>query len=314
MFLGIDTSCYTTSVALVDEHGNLIDERRQLLAVKEGSRGLRQSDALFAHIKGGSELLSAFVRLHADKHIDAVCVSDRPRPLEDSYMPVFLAGLNDAKMISAALNVPLYTVSHQEGHLRAAEYGANVRFDKEFLAVHLSGGTSEILKVTPRCDGYDIELVGGTSDLPAGQLVDRIGVKMGLSFPAGRALDEMAQKATERDFIIGGPAKDEKFSLSGVESSAIRAVENGVANEKIAYAVFSAVGSGLAKALRFCADKYGIDRVLVAGGVAGSVTLRAALNKRLSGRVDLYFAPPQLSADNAVGVALLGNAKHSAVK
>ena len=194
MIIGIDTSCYTTSIAVVDEKGSLLAENRRILEVAAGERGLAQNAALFQHIREGREVLCSCLEKFDRKDIKAVCVSQSPRPSENSYMPVFLAGVNDAKLLAAAYGVPVFYTSHQEGHLMAGVRTAEMPQADSFLAVHLSGGTTELLLVRTAETGFEVELLGGSSDLHAGQLVDRTGVLLGLRFPCGPELDKLAEE------------------------------------------------------------------------------------------------------------------------
>ena len=140
--LGIDTSCYTTSVALAVEDGALLS-RRRLLDVEQGARGLRQSEALFQHVQRLPALLEDMLSKAGEAQIACVCASARPRDAEGSYMPVFTAGTGFARAIAASLRVPFYETSHQQGHVRAAMEGAGA-LPEEFLALHLSGGTTAV--------------------------------------------------------------------------------------------------------------------------------------------------------------------------
>ena len=140
--IGIDTSNYTTSIAFFDGEGG--ENCSRLLPVRQGELGLRQSDAVFAHIKSLPEL-SGRLFSHIQKDaITAVGVSTRPRAVEGSYMPCFMVGYSHAKLLSDALGVPLAEVSHQQGHVAASLWSAG-RLDlleKTHLAWHLSGGTT----------------------------------------------------------------------------------------------------------------------------------------------------------------------------
>ena len=116
--LGLDTSNYTTSVALFDgERGVNLG---CLLEVRPGELGLRQSDALFQHVKRLPQLLEQL----EIGDIQAVGASTRPRAVEGSYMPCFLAGESQGRGIAATLGVPFYAHSHQQGHLAAAAWSA----------------------------------------------------------------------------------------------------------------------------------------------------------------------------------------------
>ncbi|MBQ9198249.1 MAG: O-sialoglycoprotein endopeptidase, partial [Clostridia bacterium] len=184
--LGIDTSCYTTSVAAAGENGVICSHRR-LLPVQQGARGLRQSEAVFAHIRQLPELFESAMESLGERTVDAICVSSKPRDDEASYMPVFQAGLSFARVTAAAMRVPLIQTTHQRGHVRAALQDSGLAAER-YLALHLSGGTTEVLLMA----GNALELISGTRDLHAGQLIDRVGVALGLPFPAGPYLEKLA--------------------------------------------------------------------------------------------------------------------------
>ena len=118
MVLGFDTSNYTTSVAISDGVGGKNCSR--LLDVRPGELGLRQSDALFAHVKRLPELARTLFAEYPGAEISAIGASTRPRAVEGSYMPCFLAGQSTAETMAAALGVPFHAVSHQQGHVAAA--------------------------------------------------------------------------------------------------------------------------------------------------------------------------------------------------
>ena len=209
--LGIDTSCYTTSAALVSVEGELLGSARRLLTVGEGERGLQQSQGLFQHVKNLPDMIGQVMQ--GAPQICAVCASVRPRPAEESYMPVFRAGESQARAAAALLRVPFYPVSHQEGHVRAAMVDAGIDAGRPFLALHLSGGTTEILLA----DQGRLTLLGGSLDLHAGQLVDRTGVRMGLGFPAGPALEKLAMQAAPQG-LLGVSIKGTSCNLAGAEN------------------------------------------------------------------------------------------------
>jgi N6-L-threonylcarbamoyladenine synthase len=204
--LAFDTSNYTTSIALMDLSGNLLDHQRQLLSVKDGERGLRQSDALFQHVRELPALMEKLTPLLGQVELAAVGYSDRPRRVEGSYMPVFLAGESLARSLAASHGIPCFPFSHQEGHVAAGLWSLGLAAAAPFYALHLSGGTTELLKVTPVADtdgkGFAEEIIGATSDISLGQLIDRTGVALGLGFPAGPALEVLAEKCQEKPFEI----------------------------------------------------------------------------------------------------------------
>lgn len=302
LYLGIDTSCYTTSVACVDEKG-IVYEKRTVLSVKLGQRGLRQSEGLFQHVRNLESLLPAMVASLDRSKIRGIGVSSRPRPEADSYMPVFLAGRMAAVSLGAGMGLEPYHTSHQQGHVRAALQG-NEELLKHLpiLGMHISGGTTEIFTVG---EGLSIRLLGGTEDLHAGQLVDRLGVAMGLPFPAGPCLEEAARAAGATNIKLPASVRGLRCSFSGVETAA-RSLLGKAQMGELALAVYDCLARTFAKLMVQAGDKTGLNRVLLAGGVASSGLLREMLQERLEkSNMYLYFGDPALSTDNAVGVALL---------
>jgi len=307
--LGIDTSCYTTSAALVSASGRLVASSRRLLTVEEGERGLMQSQGLFQHVRNLPDMIADVMLKAPDAQIVAVCASTRPRPAEDSYMPVFRAGESQARAAAAMLRVPFYPVSHQEGHVRAAMVDSGIEASQPFLALHLSGGTTEILL----CDHGDLTLLGGSLDLHAGQLVDRTGVRMKLGFPAGPALERLAMEGVKNGAVrsmIGVSVKGVNCNMAGAENKIVKFMESGeMTNEAIAAEVFDFLARTIERQIEAACEQTGCRQALLAGGVASSVLLRELLLQRAKKRrlnCRLCFARPELSGDNAVGVALLG--------
>lgn len=311
IFLGIDTSCYTTSVAAVDENGNLVSNKRRLLSVAEGERGLRQSEAFFKHINNFPDLYKELLNDIDPKEIAAVCVSTQPRGITSSYMPVFFAGRRLAETIAMSLNIPLFATDHQQGHIQAALYGIDMPKDK-FCAVHLSGGTTEVLLINRTETEYKAKIIAATKDINAGQLIDRLGVKMDMGFPAGKEVDKRACLYKGTKILLPISASYDACNLSGTEAAAIREYENGTDVDAVCEGVMSAIARTLAKMVGGAAYYAGISDVLMAGGVSSSEYLRKYLPAYIEKRgmhVDLKFSPAELSSDNAVGVALLGRKK-----
>lgn len=302
--LGIDTSCYQTSCAAVDLDGQLLAESRIMLRVPQHQRGLRQSEAVFQHIKQLPDVFQEVFDRTGDAKLAAVCVSSRPVNREGSYMPVFLAGSSHARAIAASHQVPCYFTSHQEGHFAAARMGVR-NLPETHLAIHLSGGTTELILVSP--DGF--QLLGGSLDISAGQLLDRIGVEMGYDFPAGPSMETLA-----KDGAVSAryPAvvKNLNLSFSGVESAARRdLVADTLSRADIAAEIFDAIVRSLSKLLEAAAEQTKVWDALLTGGVASSLLLRELLDKRLqkrAGRLATHYGLPQFAGDNAVGVALIG--------
>ena len=303
--IGFDTSCYTTSVALARD-GQLIASRRRLLTVEQGERGLMQSEGVFQHETRLPELIEQLMQEAGVQKIDAVGASTRPRPVDGSYMPVFTVGEGYGRSLAAVLGVPFIATSHQEGHIRAAMVDTALTYGEEILAVHLSGGTTEVLHVK---DG-EIRLIGGSNDLHAGQFVDRVGVKLGLGFPAGPALEQMAMRGRAESKLPVW-VRGCECSFSGSESAAQRLIDSGALSpEDMAAEVFSCIARSLAKVLANASQQTGVKKVLLAGGVASSTYLRELLPQRLKKmnvRLKLNWGRPELSGDNACGVALIAS-------
>ena len=306
--LGFDTSCYTTSAAAVNEQGEVVAFSRMLLPVAEGQRGLRQSEAVFAHVRQMPLVMDAMRRQLEGKEIVAVCASSAPRDEENSYMPVFTVGLGHAKVLADALHVPLFETSHQQGHIAAGLIG-NSMPEGPFVALHLSGGTTELLS----CKDGNLTLLGGCADLHAGQMVDRVGVALGMGFPAGPALEKLAMTCTEpvESMLPVSMEKDGlTCHLSGVETKAQQWIRAGqMPPEKIAAEVFDVLARTVARLLCAGCDAAGTRQALVVGGVASSALLREQLKRRLAKMrkpIHVWFGEPAYSSDNAAGVAAIG--------
>lgn len=299
--IGIDTSNYTTSIAFYD--GNAGINCSKLLPVKQGELGLRQSDAVFAHIKSLPELSGRlFSDIHG-AHISAVGVSTRPRAVEGSYMPCFMVGYSHAKMLADMLNVPLVEVSHQQGHVAASLWSADQMclMDEPHLAWHLSGGTTELLLVEP--DGKNVRCtkIGGTSDISAGQLIDRTGQLLELPFPSGKQLDALSKNAVLTE-IFKVKCADMVFSLSGVQNKVQQFyVKTSDKTETAAYALRCAA-TAVYIATEQAMKRYPGYRVVFSGGVASNSMLREIVKP-----LDPVFSQPEFSTDNAMGVAVLAH-------
>ena len=301
--LGIDTSNYTTSLAAVPVSGGELYSVRRLLATPEKQVGVRQSDAHFLHMKNLPELFSQLrEQLPPDATFVRVGVSTRPRGVEGSYMPCFLAGVTAAHAAAFSASAQVFETSHQEGHLAAALYGCpQFPVRDRFYAMHLSGGTMELLEVTTASSGYDVKLKLATLDVTAGQLVDRIGVLMGLQFPCGRALDAMALCSKKRLPNLPLRLKEGGINLSGVENRAKTYLDAGESLEDVAAFVFAQIARAISALLD---EADGNLPLLLCGGVSASAYLKRALTDER-----IFFTDPSLATDNAVGVALLTREK-----
>ncbi len=297
--IGIDTSNYTTSIAWFDGQGG--ENCSKLLPVKQGELGLRQSDAVFAHIKSLPELSGRLFSHMQDKTITAVGVSTRPRAVEGSYMPCFLVGYSHAKMLSEALGVPLVEVSHQQGHVAASLWSAgNMKLlDEPHLAWHLSGGTTELLLVEPEGKNVICTKIGGTTDISAGQLIDRTGQLLELPFPSGKHLDVLSPGAAGKA-VFKVKCTNMEFSLSGVQNKVQQFhASQGNQAETAAYAL-RCVAEAVYLATEQALKAYPGLQVVFSGGVASNSMLRQVMAP-----LNPIFSQPQYSTDNAMGVAVL---------
>ena len=299
LILGIDTSNYRTSVSLVDHEGQIVYNYRKLLDVPFGKRGLRQSEAFFQHVNRLPDPIGEVME-YRDR-IGGISVSTRPRPRDGSYMPCFLAGHVLAKELSAALNVPLNETSHQEGHVEAIRFYSDLRGVDKVIFFHLSGGTTEAL--------FDNEIVGGTKDISYGQVLDRLGVKLGYSFPSGEYLDRIALEAPVSSHRLTPiKVKDGYLNLSGIETQAMREADRigddpeGI--RSLVREVMDRILDSLIKTILELSALYDTDDIILSGGVSSSEYIRREIRERIKDK-HIVFGSPELSGDNAVGTALL---------
>ncbi|WIF94540.1 O-sialoglycoprotein endopeptidase [Caminicella sporogenes] len=307
-FLGIDTSCYTTSIAVVDENEKLMFDSRQVLKVKRGLRGLRQSEALFQHIKNLPILFEKLASQVDINKISKVSASNKPRNLPESYMPVFLAGTSFGKTIAAMLKTSYEEYSHQEGHIAAGKWSAEMLDIRDYIAVHISGGTTEILKVCEIDNKFKVQIIGATKDISAGQLIDRIGVMMGLNFPSGKELDKLSKNGVLGKIKLPVSTEGTYINFSGTETHVKRIIESRIYNNSdIAVALFECIYKSLFEVIKNSCKKTKINDVLLVGGVASNSFIRDNLFIRLKREgINVYLSKPHYSTDNAVGTALLG--------
>jgi len=301
LYLGIDTSNYTTSVALVAEDDKIIEDSRIRLKVEDRMKGLRQSEALFQHWGNLPELVDPIVKRYGER-IAAVSVSTRPRPYEDSYMPVFRAGFNSSQMIASALGAELFECSHQEGHIKAASLGLGLDLRKPLLCAHLSGGTLEIVELRDN----EFHIVGGTKDISYGKLLDRLGVDLGFKFPAGAAIDKMAMEnepERKKNPFVEIFIDKTYTNISGLETQLVQAEES-FSKEDLAYYAMERISESFVRIADAAMKQTGISDLLVTGGIASSRFLR-----RYCEPYNFMFGRTELCSDNAVGVAALKGKK-----
>ncbi len=300
--LGIDTSNYTCSAAYFDLHTYQAVQSKKLLPVRSGEKGIRQSDAVFHHTILLPQMLEELGSLCANAA--AIGVSDRPSCRDRSYMPCFMVGLAAAKAMSAISGIPYYTATHQMGHILAALYSADkldwLHTEQRFFAFHVSGGTTDLLLCDYSGDDLlNIKRIGGSSDLKAGQAIDRCGVMLGLDFPCGRELEKLALQCGD-PIKIRPSAKGMDCSLSGIENKCRQLFDKGADKCYIAKYCLMSVEAALSALSYAALSEYGELPILYAGGVMSDKLIAGSLK----GKFECSFAAPEFSCDNAVGVAV----------
>ena len=302
--LGIDTSCYTTSLALMDLDGLLVADKRRILVVKEGNRGLAQSEMVFQHTRNLPDLMEDLGDLSL-YNIVAVGVSATPRPIATSYMPAFLTGLGLGRNIGRLLQIPVYTLSHQENHLAAGLWSAQGPSSGAFLLLHASGGTTDFLRINVNSNAtFILETVGTGIDLHAGQFVDRVGVALGLHFPTGPELEHLAD-TTKLIYHLPVAVQNGNVSFSGPCTAALRVAKaSSIDKAVLARGVETAIGKAFSKAIIYHCQKQNLTEVLLVGGVGANGLVRKLLVDTLTKEnIKLFFPEAKYSGDGAVGAA-----------
>lgn len=312
MFLGIDTSAYKTSVAVVDSDGKLVCDYRKLLVVKKGSRGLRQQEAVFQHVNNLPVLFECVSKEINPSVIKSIVSSTRPRNIEGSYMPVFNVSKNQGIILSSMLNTRWYDCSHQEGHLASAILGINELKNNDFLFYHISGGTTELLKVH-RENGYvfDIEIIGGTKDISCGQLIDRIGVKMDLEFPSGEHVETLSKNGQVIKGKLPVNVKDTWVNYSGAETFLFKLLDGDISKGDVAKSVLHIVAMSLSKTIANGAKKHKLKDVIISGGVASNRYIRSIIIDEIGENLNIHFPPIEYCSDSAIGNAYIGYLRDS---
>ncbi len=302
--LGLDTSAYTTALALVDQDENLVIDSRMPLEVKEGSLGLRQSEAVFAHLSNLPALWNCEENNFKGPFPVAVAASCRPRPVTGSYMPVFKVSEAFGLFLTRTMGLFYLPSSHQEGHIQAGLWSAGLPAGRH-LVIHLSGGTTEIISSVENKPGlFELDLLGGSADLNAGQFIDRLGRAMGLGFPAGPCLEKLAWQAAGDFLELPVAVSGNQISFSGPASHAERMVQRGCSKPALARAIETCIADTLALAVKNLALKpENYSGLLAVGGVTANSFIRQRLQNQLSDW-QISYARPEFASDNAVGLAV----------
>ena len=300
--LGIDTSNYATSLAVFDtETEEVVCDTKQFLPVRPGQLGLRQSDALFHHTAALPGLLDQLAQRTDLSRVGAVGVSAKPRPVEGSYMPCFLAGVSAATAFALSKNLPLIQTTHQQGHVAAALYATGNRqlLEQPVLVFHISGGTTDLLL----CENLQVlRTVGTSTDLYAGQAVDRVGVKLGFAFPAGAEVSRLAAQCDEPVQRAKVTLQGTNCSLSGLENQCDRLLRQGKSPAYVCRFCLEAVGLTVLKMIAAARQEYPGLPVVCAGGVMSSDIIRRQVSRQAN---DVWFVDGRFASDNAIGVAFI---------
>ena len=310
-YVGIDTSNYTTSLAVIDAEGNTLIDLRKILEVKKNQVGLRQQDAVFQHMKNLPLMIGKLSNIIDPGNINTISVSVAPRTVKDSYMPVFQVGKGQAFILSSILKKPLKQFSHQEGHISSGMLNSPLEDEKRFFAFHLSGGTTELLLIDNEKDNFDINIIGGTKDLNIGQLIDRIGVEIGIGFPCGKELDYISQKGKRLNLKLPMSTHGTWANFSGMENYFKKIYgENRYYKEDIANTLFYCISQFIIRIVLEASYLYDVKYILFIGGVSSNSIIRDELLKGLNyNNIKCYFPNTDMCTDNGVGIANLGRIK-----
>lgn len=305
--LGVDTSNYTTSAALIDTDSMSVCRSKMLLPVKSGEVGVRQSDAVFHHTKQLPVVISELLKKPDINHlnIEAVGVSKSPRLVKGSYMPCFLVGEGFASSFTDICGIDLYKTSHQAGHVLAALYSSGkldlIKSKERFIAFHVSGGTTDCLLCESDAENVlNITEIGTSLDLKAGQAIDRIGVKLGIDFPCGAKLEKLASES-DKTYKTKPAIRGNNCCLSGLQNKCEKMLSDGEQPCNIAKFCLNFIGDTIIAMSGKAREAYKNAPIVFAGGVMSDIIIKDEIQKRLG---DVYFAEPEFSCDNAVGTAL----------
>ncbi len=309
-FIGIDTSNYTTSIALYNTEKNTIEQIKIQLYVNKGERGLRQNDAVFLHNKNIPKLINELLS-NNNYNIKAFSASISPRNCKGSYMPCFTVGEGYAIALSKALKVVFFGFSHQQGHIIATLFSANKLelLKDNFIAFHISGGTTEVLLVSPNqkdLTNFKINIIGKTLDISCGQVIDRIGTKLNLRFPCGNSIELLANNY-KGEVMPLNCFSGENCNFSGLESKCNNLIEQNFSKEEISKYLIESIYFTLSKMIDKYLNHYDNLPLVFTGGVMSNNIIKNKIIGKYNS--NLYFASPEYSTDNAVGIAILGALK-----
>lgn len=309
--LAIESSCDETAAAVV----------------KNGREVLSNiiSSQIALHTKYGGVVPEIASRKHMERINQVIkeALSEAGRKLSDmdavavTYGPglvgALLVGVAEAKAIAYAAKLPLVGVHHIEGHV-SANYIENKDWEPPFLCLIVSGGHTHLVLVK---DYGEYEIIGRTHDDAAGESFDKVARAIGLGYPGGPKIDRLAKEGNPRAISfprahIGGAAFD--FSFSGVKSAVLNYLNSCAMKQEeinradVAASFQEAVVEVLVSRTVDAAEKYGMKRVAMAGGVASNSALRAAMKQACDkAGLELMYPSPIYCTDNA---AMIGAAAY----
>lgn len=310
LILAIESSCDETSAAVV-ENGNKILSNIVASQIKSHMRfgGVVPEIASRHHVEQITQIIEeAMAKAEVDyDDLSAVAVTEGP-----GLVGALLIGVNAAKTIAYAHHLPLIAVNHMAGHIYANKFVYEMNFP--LLALVVSGGHTELVYMAE--DG-SYEIVGETRDDAAGEAYDKIGRVLGLPYPGGKAIDQMAHEGKDTYDFPRAMLKEDNydFSFSGLKSAFINKVHNAKQkgeilddNDLAASFQASVVEVLVSKTIR-AAKEYKVKQLLLAGGVAANQGLRDALIKAMEvelPEVELIIPPLSLCGDNAAMIGAAG--------
>jgi len=298
LVLGIDTSCDDTGVGVVDGGRVLANEVESQTALHARFGGVVPEQASREHLS----VLDAVVERALERagvsvgDLDAVAATRGP-----GLVGALLVGLGYGKALAWGRGVPFVPVHHLEAHIAAAVAGSGLT--PPFLCLIASGGHTALFAVR----GWDaIEQLGRSRDDAAGEAFDKVARLIGLGYPGGPALAALAERGNDRAVALPQPMRHQHgfdFSFSGLKTAVAVALERepGLAPEDVAASFQRTAVDALVDVTRRAAEHTGLERLVVAGGVAANARLRSAM---AAAGLHATFPPPALATDNGAMVAL----------
>lgn len=304
--LGIETSCDETGVALYDsDRGMIAESLYSQVAMHAEYGGVVPELASRDHVRKTVPLLTDMLTRAgiALRDIDAIAYTAGP-----GLIGALMVGASIGRSLAWALDVPAIGVHHMEAHLLAPLL-ADPKPDVPFVALLVSGGHTQLVRV----DAIgQYEIVGESIDDAAGEAFDKTAKMLGLAYPGGPAVARLAEHGNPSRFRFPRPMTDRPgldFSFSGLKTFTLNTLQRlGQTTEQdkadVARAFEDAVVDTLVIKCSRALEQTGLNRLVMAGGVAANTRLRAALGERLPGTV--YYAPARLCTDNGAMVAFAG--------